>query len=411
MIAFRILLFVFSAAVLCACRTAEHEFGTGSGTSFAHDAFAPAVAEGRLPGAINVFYDDGRIEISCCGYSDLETKRKISLDDIFMQCSQTKGFCGVSVAMLVEDGKLSLDDPVSMYLPEFKTLWVQTSDANGVRTLKKAENALTVGMCLNHTGGLQFELPNFKEMGGWSRRMPLRSVAATAAAVPLLFEPGTTNKYSNIGIDVAAAVVEVVSGMRWEEFLERRLFGPLEMSRSTFWPSQRDIDGRIRLYRIFPDRPPEAEDDNVSMQRPFSDDRVFPSAGAGLWTTARDQLRFYMMLMNLGVGPNGVRVMKEQTVKTLLARASRPDLNHAYSLGLGAPLPENDNADAWFGHGGAWVSKCMVNYHRRQLKLLVVQLVGSGCYGFRDLSDRAADRFFKSKVDNSAVNSYTGRLE
>ena len=307
--------------------------------------------------------------------------------------------------------RLSLDDPVSKYLPEFKTLWVQTSDTNGVRVLKKAKNVLTVGMCLNHTGGLQFELPNFKEMGGWSRRMPLRSAAAPAAAVPLLFEPGTRTKYSNIGIDIAAAVVEVASGMRWEEFLKLRLFVPLGMTRSTFWPSQQDLDGRIRLYRIFADRPPEAVDDDSSMQRPFSDDRVFPSAGAGLWTTARDQFKFYAMLMNLGIGENGVRVMKEETVKTLLARSSRPDLKHEYSLGLGAPLPDKDNDNAWFGHGGAWVSKCMVNYHRRQLKLLVVQLVGGNCYRFRDLSDRAADKFFKSKVDNSAVNSFTGRLE
>ena len=81
--------------------------------------------------------------------------------------------------------------------------------------------------------------------------MPLRSAAATAAAVPLLFEPGTKMKYSNLGIDIAAAVVETVSGMRWEDFLQRRLFGPLGMTRSGFRPSQEDLAGRIRLYRVF----------------------------------------------------------------------------------------------------------------------------------------------------------------
>ena len=400
-----------SAIALCGCRSAERVQGVPSGTSFAEEAFAPALAKGELPGAISVFYDNGRVETACIGYSDLEAGRKIGLDDIFMQCSQTKGFCGVTVAMLVEDGRISLDDPVSKYLPEFEKLWVQTSETNGVRVLREAKNPLTIRMCLNHTGGLPFELPNYTAMGDWSRRMPLRSAAVMAAATPLLFEPGTDSKYSNIGIDIGAAVVEVVSGMRWEDFLQRRLFDPLEMTRSGFWPSERDLAERIRLYRVYRDRPPEAVDDDPSMSRPFSDDRVFPSAGAGLWTTARDQLRFYKMLMNLGVGENGVRVMKEETVKTLLARSSRPDGEYGYSLGLVAPEAAKDDDDAWFGHGGAWVSKCMVNYHRKQLKLLVVQLIGGGCYRFRDVSDRAADKFFRSKVDNSAVNSYTGRLE
>ncbi|MBR4938305.1 MAG: beta-lactamase family protein [Kiritimatiellae bacterium] len=401
-----------AAALLFGCQHRECVTGTPSGTSFAEEVFAPAVEKGELPGAINVFYDNGRVECSCVGYSDLETKRPIGLDDVFMQCSQTKGFCGVTVAMLVEDGKISLDDPVSKYLPEFKTLWVTKSDTNGVRVVEKAENALTVRMCLNHTGGLPFELPNFQSMGGWSRRMPLRSAAATAAAVPLLFEPGTKMKYSNLGIDIAAAVVETVSGMRWEDFLQRRLFGPLGMTRSVFRPSQEDLAGRIRLYRVFTDgRKPEAVDDNPNMQRPFSDDRVFPSAGAGLWTTARDQLRFYKMLMNLGVGENGVRVMKEETVRSILARSTAPKGWYGYSLGMVAPEKDKDTDDAWFGHGGAWVSKCMVNYHRKQLKLLVVQLVGGNCYRFRDLSDKAADRFFKTKIDNSGTNAFTGRLK
>ena len=156
-----------------------------SGTHFAADALKPFVESGELPGAISVFYQNGKQEVACVGYADVAKKRPITLDDPYMQCSQTKGFCGVTIAILVEEGKISLDDPVSKYLPEFGTLWVKTSEQDGVRTLTKAKNTLTVRMVMNHTGGFPFELPNFHAMGGWSRRMPLRSVAATAASQPI----------------------------------------------------------------------------------------------------------------------------------------------------------------------------------------------------------------------------------
>ena len=98
-------------------------------TEFAKKAISPYVENGQLPGAISVFYKDGVQETACLGYADPETKRPITMDDPFMQCSQTKGFCGVTVAMLVEEGKISLDDPVSKYLPEFGSLWIQKKRA------------------------------------------------------------------------------------------------------------------------------------------------------------------------------------------------------------------------------------------------------------------------------------------
>ena len=90
-----------------------------SGTHFMKDALTPFVEDGRLPGAISVLYKDGTQETLCIGYADVENKRPITMDDIFMQASQTKAFCGVTIAMLVEEGKITLDDPVSKYLPSF----------------------------------------------------------------------------------------------------------------------------------------------------------------------------------------------------------------------------------------------------------------------------------------------------
>jgi CubicO group peptidase (beta-lactamase class C family) len=382
-----------------------------SGTHFAADALKPFVESGELPGAISILCNGDRTEVACVGFADVAAKRPITLDDAFMQCSQTKGFCGVTAAILVEEGKLSLDDPVSKYLPEFKTLWVSESETNDTRTLRKAQNELTVRMCLNHTGGFPFEIPakqgNIKG-GGWSGGAPLRQTAAIAAACPLLFEPGTKVQYSNTGIDIGAAVIEVVTGERWENFLKARVLDPLGMKDTWFWPTDAQLAHQVEMYTCQKDAPAKYQREASMQQRPYNDSHVFASAGAGLWTTANDQLKFYKMLMNLGVGDNGVRILKEETVKSILAVSTRPKGLGGYSLGLSAP--EVDNEDQWFGHGGAWGTNCSVNWHRKQLKLWAVQLCG-GPRPWDKEREEASEKFFKSAVDSSGVDAYTGRMK
>ena len=229
---------------------------------------------------------------------------------------------------------------------------MKVSSTNDEYTVRKAAKELTVRMCMNHTGGFDFELPNYQQMGGWSRRMPLGSVAAVAAAVPLLFEPGTREKYSNVGIDVGAAVVEKVTGKRWEEFLKERVLDPLGMTETGFWPTEAQLADKIEFYMIAGDRPPQWKACNGSMQTPYGDDRVFASAGAGLWTTARDQLKFYKMLMNLGVGENGARILKEETVKSILAVSTRPSASRlryqpATATMRGSAMAEPGERTAW----------------------------------------------------------------
>lgn len=382
-----------------------------SKTTFAKDALMPFVQSGQLPGAINVFYKNGIQETACVGYADVAAKRPITMNDVYMQCSQTKGFCGVTIAMLVEEGKISLDDPVSKYLPEFKTLWVLASNKNGVKTLVKAKNTLTIRMVMNHTGGFPFEISakqgNIKG-GGWSGGAPLRQTAAIAAASPLMFEPGTKVQYSNTGIDIGAAIVEVVTGQRWEDFLKARVLDPLDMKSTWFWPTDEQLKTQVEMYDCVKDAPAKYRRQNNMQQRPYNDSHVFASAGAGLWTTATDQLKFYKMLMNLGVGENGVRILKEETVKELLAKSTRPKGMGGYSLGLSAP--EVDKEDSWFGHGGAWGTNCMVNWHRKELKLWAVQLCGQPRPW--DKARAAAEKkFFRYVIDNSGADAYTGRVK
>ena len=386
-------------------------FAAPAATSFARDALQPFVDNGQLPGAVCIFSKPGAEEVTCVGYADVAAKRAITTKDPYMQCSQTKGFCGVTIAILVEEGKLNLDDPVSKYLPEFANLWVKTSEKDGVRTLTKAKNVLTVRMVMNHTGGFPFEIPakqgNIKG-GGWSGGAPLRQTAAIAAACPLLFEPGTKVQYSNTGIDIGAAVTEVITGKPWEEFLKERVLLPLGMNDSGFWPSDALLAHQVEMYNCQKDKPAVYQREASMQQRPYNDRHVFASAGAGLWTTASDQVKFYKMLMNLGVGENGVRILKEETVKNLLAVSSRPKGMGGYSLGLSAP--ETDSEDAWFGHGGAWGTNCSVNWHRKQLKLWAVQLTG-GPRPWDGPREAAANKFFNAKIDNSGTDAYTGRVK
>lgn len=378
-------------------------------TTFAKDALMPFVQSGQLPGAINVFYKNGIQETTCVGYADVAAKRPITMNDVYMQCSQTKGFCGVTIAMLIEEGKISLDDPVSKYLPEFRELWVLKSNQDGVKTLVKAKNTLTIRMVMNHTGGFPFEIcakqGNIKG-GGWSGGAPIRQTAAIAAASPLLFEPGTKVQYSNTGIDIGAAIVEVVTGQRWEDFLKERVLIPLGMNSSSFRPTDRQLETQVEMYDCMKDAPAKYRRQNNMQQRPYNGPNVFASAGAGLWTTANDQLKFYKMLMNLGVGDNGARILKEETVRELLAKSTRPKGMGGYSLGLTAP--EEDQENSWFGHGGAWGTNCMVNWHRKELKLWVVQLCGQPRPW--DKARAAAEKkFFQYVIDNTAADAYTGR--
>ncbi len=366
-------------------------------------ALKPYVESGELAGAISVLYDNGKADFMCAGWANVEKKVPIAMNQSFMQCSQTKGFCGVTVAILVEEGKISLDDPVSKYLPEFKNLKVAIKDEKGkIVDLVPAKKQITIRMVLNHTAGFPFEIPT-KSKKGWPA-LSLRDTAKEAASRPILFEPETKTQYSNTGIDIAAAVVEVVTKKAWDVFLKERVLDPLGMKDTTFNPTDAQLANSISLYRYNKDAKPKFTLFANSMPLPHNGPTVFPSAGAGLWTTANDQLKFYKMLMNAGVGDNGVRILKEETVRKLLATSSRPKGMEGYSLGLSV------SGGGWFGHGGAWGTHCTVNIDKKQLNLWIVQALNSKGVKWRTVRAKAANDFFSGKADNS-VNNYTGRTK
>ena len=372
-----------------------------SGTTYAADVVKPYIQSGELPGIITVLAKGDVYEIHCAGWADVEKKIPITMDSMFRQCSQTKGFCGVSIAMLVEEGKISLDDPVAKYLPEFKSLKVMQGKGKN-KKIVPAKNTLTIRMVMNHTGGFPFETVT-KNKKGWCAAS-LRDSAKEAAATPLLFEPGTEVKYSNTGIDIGAAVVEVVTGKPWEVFLQERIFEPLGMTNTTFFPTEEQLATAISAYTVRKGKKATPLPVYRWMPPPYNGKTVFPSAGAGLWSSANDQLKFYRMLMNLGKGDNGVRILKEETVKTLLASSAREPKFEKYSLGL------RTNGEGSIGHGGALGTKCTVDWKTKQLELIVVQLQGSP-RPWNKAINQAAKKFFTAKLDTAGTDAYTGRIK
>lgn len=383
--------------LVCGCKQETH---------FVENALKPHVESGKLPGVVSVLIDEtaNKQDVAVMGWANVEKKIPISTNKMFMQCSQTKGFCGVTIAMLVEEGKISLDEPVSKYLPEFKEMKVAVKGKDGKVQLVPAKNPITIRMVMNHTAGFPFEIPS-KKIKGWSG-LSLRDTVKEAASEPILFEPGTKVQYSNTGIDIGAAVIEVVTKKPWDVFLKERVLDPLGMKNTTFNPTdeQLKLENVISMYKISKDKAPEYTLFNKWMPLPHNGPTVFPSAGAGLWTTVDDQLKFYRMLMNLGVGDNGVRIMKEETVKSLLASSTRPQKMEKYSLGLSV---QRDN---WFGHGGAWNTNCKVNWKNKQLQLWVVQLLNPKAGTWQKDYKKAVDQFFNGNAEKGD-DKYVGRTK
>ena len=213
-------------------------------------------------------------------------------------------------------------------------------------------------------------------------------------------------RYSNTGIDIGAAIIEVVTGQPWDKFIKERVFDKLGMKDSTFNPTDEQLSRAISMYMFKRGKKAEYMHFAKQMPRPYNGPTVFPSAGAGLWTTAADQIKFYKMLMNLGIGDNGVRILKEETVKAILATSTRPEKLGRYSLGLNA-----DFARGTMGHGGAWGTSATVNWKNKELRLRVVQLRGDNNRPWNATIAKAANKFFSMKIDDSATDAYTGRLK
>ena len=355
-------------------------------------ALKPYIDRQEIPGYVSVLIDGDREEWVFDGWSDIAKKTPIAKDSLFRICSQTKGIVGAAAAKLVVEGKISLDDPVSKYLPEFAKL-ERGVETNGVKMLVPVKNVLTLRDCLSHTGGFPFETKVSSALG-WTGA-PLRVAAAAGAATPLLFEPGTSWKYSNAGLDVAGAVIEKVTSEKIEDHLRRVLFDPLGMKDTTFRPNAAQLKRLVSMYYIETNKVCRLMPKYRPLREPYDSPDRWPSCGAGLFSTPHDLSEFYRMLAFGGLARDGRRIMPEKAITDILAvKQTPPSVKTAYSLGM---FVEGD----WFGHDGALKTAALLNPKRHAVWLWMMQCeYPRHCHRWHQYKvwRPAVNRFFEQKT-------------
>ena len=304
----------------------------------------PFVDKHELAGAVALVADkDKVVSVETVGFADIEAGKPMKADSVFWIASQSKGITDAAVMMLVDEGKISLDDPVEKYLPEFRGQMVVAGKDGDKVKLKKPSHPITIREVLSHVSGLPFrsdiEQPTLDAL-------PLADAVKSYATTPLQTEPGTHYQYSNAGINTSARVIEVVTGQKYEDFMDERLFNPLGMKDTTFWPNEDQIARLAWSYR------PNATKDGLvefpfgQLLYPLNDrSKRFPMPAGGLFSTASDTALFCQMLLN-GGELNGKRYLSEAAFKELTTRQTPASIPNSYGLGLAV------GAD-WFGHGGA----------------------------------------------------------
>ena len=296
------------------------------------------IADGKITGAVLLVARNGKTAyLKSFGTRDTDNKLPMQTDSIFRIFSMTKSLTAVSVAMLLEEGKLALTDPVSKYIPAFKDMKLvqinKDKDGNDVIILVKPDREITIEDLATHTSGLGywFLLPTpiqdiylqagMADLEGFTNAQ----VCDKIANLPLMENPGTHYRYG-MNYDVLGRVIEIVSGMTLDQFFAERIYKPLKMNDSSFQLAAKDADRLVYLDPTWP-----------FYTDPTSPDRKFWSGGSASLSTAPDYARFAQMLLN-GGELDGVRLLKPETVALITSDQLGPlgDLKDSmYVPGLG----------------------------------------------------------------------------
>jgi CubicO group peptidase (beta-lactamase class C family) len=351
-------------------------------------AMRPYLDSYKLAGVVGVIADKtGKIHHkNLLGYADVEEKKPISEDNVFWVASMSKMFVGASIMMLVDEGKLSLDDPVTRFIPQLgKWMVIEERDATHV-LLKPLVRPVTIRHVLSHTSGLT-GMSELQQVTG-SDSTPLKARALSSVTGPLQWQPGEKYQYGNQGMNIAARIVEIVSGLRYEEFLQKRFFDPLGMTETTFWPSDAQIARLAGAYG-----PNKAKDGYARggvgfLTKPYSDRaHRYPEAAGGLFSTTHDILRYGLLLVNDGE-LEGKRYLSHAAMEEL-RKEQTGSTKVNYSLGYHL-------RNGMFGHDGAYGTDLSVNPATGMVAVFMVQCTSGDQWAARDLFLKTATQVFKS---------------
>lgn len=327
-------------------------------------AMEQAVQAGQAAGIVTLVMEQGRlVHHEAAGLADIAQRKPMAKDAVFWIASMTKSLNAAAVMLLVEEGKLALDAPAAQWLPELGRMKLADGSAPA--------QPVTLRMLLSHTAGIAF--PPRKATDG---AISLKAYVATLVKAPLAFQPGSAYEYG-FGPTVAGRILEIVSGLKYEDFMRTRLFEPLGMKDTTFHP---DDALRARIARTY--KLDEDTQQLVPGYNPFvtsdSSVRHMPEPAGGLFSTAADLGRFYAMIA-AGGSLDGVRLLRPESVRDMTApvRAGGKALNYAAgwqcntaSQRVCAAMPVGS-----FGHGGAFATNGWVDPERQIATVFLVQNV------------------------------------
>jgi CubicO group peptidase (beta-lactamase class C family) len=283
--------------------------------------------ENRIPGTVSLIARQGKIGyFDTVGMQDLETKTPMAKDTIFRIYSMSKPITSVAVMMLFEEGHFLLTDPASKYLPQLGNLKVgvetKNPDTNETQfTTVPAESDMTIRDLLRHTSGLTYGIfgqsqvdKMYVQAGMFGANKTLADQLDTLGTLPLKHQPGTTWEYS-VSTDVLGRLVEVVSGMPFDEFLQTRIFKPLAMPDTGFYVPVEKRDRFASMYSVDQDQKIKGLAGGF-ISRSYLEKPTAPSGGGGLVSTATDYLRFCQMMLN-GGQLDGTRLLSRKTVELM----------------------------------------------------------------------------------------------
>ena len=354
-------------------------------TAFAEAPILPGVgaamqemtAKNEIAGAVTLVVSKDRVlHLESIGFADVAAKRPMTPDALFWIASMTKPVTGVAVLMLQDEGKLSVADPVAKYLPEFAALKTPSG---------KSAN-LTITQILTHTSGLgEATGPAVQQAHTLADLVPIW------LAAPMQYEPGEKWKYTQSGINAASRIVEVVSGMAFDVFVQKRIFEPLGMKDTTFYPTDAQRARLATAYEKNKDsgalEPVPARADYGTRDRP-------PQGNGGLYSTGPDYARFGQMLLNGGT-VEGHRYLSAVAMK-LLSTPQTGDLptgffqsdtygnrgaNYGWGIATCVLRTPHEGVAAMlspgtFGHGGAWGTQAWVDPVKGIAYIMMVQRSG-----------------------------------
>lgn len=375
------LMFLLLAAFGFAALPARAKDGSKTPSKKIAGALQPFVDSHSLAGAVALVADRDKIlDVEAVGFSDIGANKPMKPDALFWIASQSKPITATALMMLVDEGKVHLDDPVAKYLPEFNNLWLAVEQDNDHVLLKRPPHPVTVRNILSHTSGLPFssamEQPTLDTL-------PLKIGVRSYAMTPIQYEPGTKYQYSNAGINTAGRIIEVVSGIPYETFLDTRLFTPLGMKDTTFWPSKRQLTRLAKSYKPNADKTNLEETTVTQLRYPLDDRSRQPMPAGGLFSTANDMARFCQMILNGGTF-EGRWYLSERAVKEMTRKQTGDALTEGYGLGW-------STGGGNFGHGGAYATNMNIDSNRGLITIWMVQHAG-----FPNNGDQAAGVFRKT---------------